>query len=129
MKIKSVLLAAFCINILCSSFVFGQGPLSQLQGTKSYTPTRLEWLAVELNACCSIELTQANGYLITFIPIEKDDAIMIFVRYTSGANREAMKISIDSSREAIRLHAKNHGWDKWIHIQENIKIAETNGVY
>ena len=48
---------------------------SKLEGQKPYTPTRLEWLAVELNARSSVRLTADNHYMLTFGTLPLEDAL------------------------------------------------------
>ena len=93
-----------------------------LEGYKGYTPSRLEWLAVELNASHRVDLHGSLDYLMTFVPIEKSDTILIYVRYLRSVNREVMNLNIDSVRKVIDMIAKRHGW-YWLNVKENIQLA------
>jgi hypothetical protein len=102
-----------------------QGPSLQ-EGMKPYIPTRLEWLAVELNAMHRTDLNDLEGYMLFFIPLEKENAILIFVRYTQKTNREAMNIGIDTARKVIEMDVKSRGWNSWLKVKERIELADTN---
>lgn len=95
-----------------------------LEGFKPYTPSRLEWFAVEMNAGGRVELSEASGYLLDFVPIEKEDAILIYVRYLPTVNREVMNMAIESAREIIAMNAKSRHWNSWLRVKEDIKMAE-----
>lgn len=69
-------------------------------------------------------MTDDNGYMLIFIPIQNADAITIFVRYMANVDREAMNIDIDSARKVIEIKTKSHGWDGWVKIQEKIEMAK-----
>jgi len=92
------------------------------EGTKPYIPTRLEWLAVELNASTRVDVYDSEGYFLSFIPLEKENTILIFVRYTSKTNREAMNIGIEVARKVIDINVKSRGWGSWLKVREDIKM-------
>ena len=118
--VTAVLVALACATVLA----YAQTELSKLEGWKAYTPTRLEWLAVELNAGSRTQLTASNGYLVAFVPYEKTDTIVMFVRYTTNANRQAMNTTIDGARKVIQMIAERRGWDKWLKVREDVQAAE-----
>ena len=96
------------------------------EGMKDYIPTRLEWLAVELNAMYRTDMHDVEGYLLSFIPLEKENTILIFVRYSQRTNREAMNLGIDTARKVIEINAKSRGWNSWLKIKEKIELADRN---
>jgi len=101
---------------------FGQTKQNDLQGWHPYTPTRLEWLAVEANSTSSISLTENLGFSISFAPIEKEDAILIFVSHSPTVDRAAMNAAIRNSRDLINMIAKQKGWSVWLRIKEHISV-------
>ena len=92
-----------------------------LEGYKEYTPSRLEWLAVEMNANHRVTLMVEN-YLMNFVPLENSDSILIYVRYLRNVNRQTMNMSIDSARKVIDMLAKHRGWH-WLNVKEDIQLA------
>jgi len=123
MRHKALVVALAVVTISVLATARAQDRTSQLEGWKPYTPSRLEWFAVDLNASDRTQLTEDNGYLLNFIPSEKTDTIIIYVRYMRTVNREAMNLSIDAAREVIKINAKSKGWDGWLKVRENIKMA------
>ena len=94
-------------------------------GSEPYTPTKLEWLAVELNSVGARDYTAADSYLLKYVPIHNEDAILIFVRYHSQLDREVLNIALDSAREVIRIRSESRGWDKWLKVKEKIERIKT----
>jgi hypothetical protein len=88
-----------------------------------YTPSRLEWLAVDLNAQLRTDLTETTGYQLQLIPIAGRDTILIFVRYLPSVDREAMNMGIDAARKVIAIESKSYGWSTWLRVKERVEMA------
>jgi hypothetical protein len=69
-------------------------------------------------------LSLDSGYSMDFIPIEKEDVILIFVKYLPNANREVMNIVINSAREVISIKAKSYDWSSWLKVKEQFQMAK-----
>ena len=106
-----------------AEFAYAQATQRRLEGALPYTPSRLEWLAVELNAGGRVDLSEASGFSLDYVPIESENAIVIFVRYLPAVNREAMNIAIDNARSIVTLKTKARHWGSWLRVKENIEIA------
>jgi hypothetical protein len=113
------LLAAFLVGVLATS---AQSP-ARTEGAKPYTPSRLEWLALTMEAQSRLELS-LDSFSIDFVAVENENAILIFVRYLPKANRELMNLRIEHNRNLINTMAKNRGWSGWLKIREDIKMDE-----
>ncbi len=112
-------------GLVAALFLIGATQVATaLEGSKPYTPTKLEWFAVEMNAGGRTELSQANGFSLDFVPIENEDAILIFVRYFPTVNREAMNMAIDRARQVIAIRAKSYRWNNWLRVKEDIKMLD-----
>ena len=101
-----------------------QGSAQELQGDKPYIPSRIEWLAVELNAMYRTDMTSETNFMLTFMPLLKEDTILIFVTHTEYVDYAAMSIAIDTARKLAREIAKDHGWDSWVKIRENVEMVK-----
>lgn len=106
--------------IVCLGFAQNR-PLRQ--GSQPYTPTRLEWLAGELNSTLRVELSVESQYAMVFASVEKDDAILIQVLYFPGVNREVMNSSIETAKKIIAIQSKAKGWT-WLKVQEKIELKD-----
>ena len=125
-NMKRSLLALLAISVLVGFTAYGQLSKHQreLQGVKPYIPTRLEWLAVELNAYYRTDDLGGLGYTITFISNEKEDTILLYVHYMRSANREAMNLAVDSARKVFNITVQSKGWDDWVRLKERVEMAD-----
>ena len=119
-----VTILGILVIITFFTVTWAQDRSSDLEGVKPYTPSRLEWLAVELNANLRVSMSVNNGYLMSFIPIKKEDAILIYVRHLPNVNREVMNISINSAREVISIKTKQYGWNSWLKVREDVQMEQ-----
>lgn len=126
MKYKFIATMVPALLFVTALAAYAEQVQSLQEGLKPYIPTRIEWLAVELNAMYRTDLHDLEGYLLSFIPLEKENAILIFVRYTRKTNREAMNIGLDTARKVIEMDAKSRGWNSWLKVKERIELADTN---
>jgi hypothetical protein len=96
---------------------------SRLQGWKPYTPTRLEWLAVDLNASLRIAgIMESSHFDMSFIPLEDEDAILIYVVHLPGVDRKAIRTSVDYAKAVIATKVKTLGWS-WLKVKEKIVVG------
>jgi len=118
MSIKPPVL--FLLTSLFGFLVLSQTLVAkELEGGKPFIPSRLDWLATTLNAYYRIE---ESSYSLLFVPIENQNAILIYVRYWPKVNRETMNLRIENAKELIRISAKSYGWNSWLKIKENVKM-------
>ena len=65
-----------------------------------------------------------NKFSMDFVPIEKEDAILIYVRHLPNVDREAMNITINGAREVISIRSGKYGWNSWIEVREDIQMVK-----
>lgn len=98
------------------------------EGSMPYTPTRAEWLAVNLNGAQATHGIRDSGFTLHFIAdkrLEHQNTIIIFCSYApERVNRTFMNLSIQVARQAIMQHAESYGWDSWVKIRENIQLLK-----
>lgn len=119
-RATSAIVVMAIVVLIGSTIVWAQGTRS-LQGLKPYTPTRLEWLALELNANCRRDATFSNPFSICYVPNARTDAIRIYVRYQPRVDRPGMNTTIQHARKLIKIYAENHGWENWVKIEESVE--------
>ena len=114
------------VAVLCGlAHLQGRPPL---EGNRPYTPTRLEWLAVELNAQLRVDLSESTGYMMQFIPVGNADTIMIYVTYLPSVNRDAMNITINNAKEVMAIETRSRGWSSWLKVTERIVMGKPGAV-
>lgn len=92
------------------------------EGDQPYVPTRLEWLAVELNAEQRVDLPN-NAFLLSFVALGTQDTILIYVMYLPSVDRRIMNASIEMARKTIASRAEGSGWSSWLKIKERVEMA------
>ena len=119
-RITAVAFLVACIVAIAAA-AFAEGNEVKLEGSKPYMPTRLEWLAVELNATHSTELTQVPGYSLHFVADHPRDTILIYARYIRSADPEIVNSAVAGARELVKITAEGYRWDNWLKVREHIK--------
>ena len=90
--------------------------------TRSFSPTRIDWLTTRLQVELREDAFDTNGYVLE-ITTADPEIILIYMPYQSDVNRSLMNMSIDTAREVIRITANSYGWDKWVKIREDVQLA------
>lgn len=94
------------------------------EGSRLYSPTRIEWLCMELNAESKEELTNPPGYSKHFTYSGNDpDTVIVFVRYLPTTDRELLNAVVNNAKQLVELKAKNRGWT-WVKVREDVKMNQ-----
>jgi hypothetical protein len=91
------------------------------EGAKPYVPSRLEWLATDMQSRFGQRLSLTHEYLMDFIGVEAENTLLIYVRCLPTANRAIMNEDIEAAKQAIAIQNRKRGWAKWIRVREDIK--------
>ena len=119
MKIKVTVASVALLGAICfCAYATSQDNQDKLEGSKAYIPSRLEWLAVDLNASLRVSFSNENKYYMGFAH-GQDDSIIIYIRYMPDVNRELMNKTIDSTKEIIKMRLESHKWTS-IKIKEDV---------
>lgn len=94
------------------------------EGGQPYVPTRMEWLALDLNATLRVDLSIESGYSMDFLGDSARDTIEIWVRYLPTVNREMMNRSIDTAKKIISKTAESNGWSSWLKVKESVEMIK-----
>jgi hypothetical protein len=118
------LLIAYALGITFPGFSCGQVNTEKAGGPGfvRYTPSRIEWLALELQAYYGDTSFGNERHKVNFL-VDGDDTIIIVVHYLSGVDREQMNKRVESARRIIGLSARNRGWN-WVKIKEVFEKIE-----
>ncbi len=91
---------------------------SKLEGGKPYTPSRLEWLALQLNANYCATRPQERELTVWFSHGVYTDTLLICVGYSSPLDRKFINQAVGSAKSSASIAAQSHGWDSWVKIKE-----------
>lgn len=92
-------------------------------GLQPYTPNRIEWLALMLQAQLRQDATADSPFSLNVVNSDHE-TIFIFVRYQPNADREIMNMAVDTAREVTQITAKSYGWSSWVKIKERIEMVK-----
>jgi len=112
-----IVCSSICVLVLAACVAYAQMK-RRSPGTEPYTPTKLEWLAVILNATRDNNLAGDN-FLIWY-STSGDDTIEIFVQYAPDVRREWMNQMVEKYRGEVETVARNYGWN-WVKVREKYR--------
>jgi len=118
-----LLLTCACALVGLNATVYAQRKLSP--GLESYTPTKMEWLIMDLQANGRTYLISDSEYSLDYLNSTDAETVTIFVRYRPNINREGMNIAIDTAKYVIQSTAKRHKWDDWVKIREDVQMSSS----
>jgi hypothetical protein len=90
-------------------------------GLEKYTPTKCEWLAVELNSNYRISNLK-NGYTLQIF-CRAPGTIFLQYKYLTEADHEAALLADETIRQAIAQVARTRKW-KWVKVEGDLAEVE-----
>jgi hypothetical protein len=88
-------------------------------GSDAYTPTKIEWLVLELRASAQKYRIIEDGFSI--LPVAADsDTVELFVQHRAAVDRAQMNAAINTLRDRIEQRKRWRGW-KWLKVREEIR--------
>lgn len=97
-------------------------PVPTEPGMVPYTPTRIEWLAMELEASYREDIGSDN-YSVHYLA-KPPNTVLIFVRYTGKTSAAIVDRGIDTAKQLVKQDASSHGWSPWVKVEVNRKLVE-----
>lgn len=88
-------------------------------GSLPFTPTRLDWLIVELNAFARIQTLATERFTLMFTPRPTDDTVVIYVRYLPDVDHDDLRGAIREARHVIEIITRRRGWNDWVRVTED----------
>ena len=106
------------LTVLALSLAGGVGLVAATKtipaGMQPYTPTKLEWLAVELNATSRLEFG-AGGVSAEFRAVPPS-TIAIDIVYRDSTTAARLQEWTEALKRRLLVHASNHGWS-WVRVE------------
>src|SRR5580765_315798 len=99
-------------------------------GLTPYTPRKIEWLALTVNAQLQHERHAEDLYEV-FVVQAGHETLEILIqdhlgqssRHRGTTKLEIMKSQIKTTRELIMAPAKRYGWENWVRIREPVEVS------
>jgi hypothetical protein len=111
----TVICAVFAALAVGSFHSTGAGPGPTEPGQIPYTPSRIEWLALTLEATYHDNFMGSGSYGLHYLQ-KPPNTIQIFVQYTDDTPIGPVDHGIDTAKKLIREEAANYGWS-WVKIE------------
>lgn len=97
-------------------------------GDAPFTPTKLQWAALELQASYGVTTISNDGpAMVNFIAQPDGETIICLIQYMPDTPAAAVKITRDSERRVFDGYVVSTGWT-WLHLkfQESVLPATSN---
>jgi len=115
-SIMKKLVAAF--GIVVTLTVLGTVALGHFtekkEGDEPYTPTKLEWLALRLNA---LRTTSDPQFTVNYWPLDQRNTIRLNVRHHKSMDPDLVKQKIDICRRFAYTIAGVYHWETWLQVK------------
>lgn len=86
-------------------------------GLERYTPTRLEWAALELQASHGDTWSPENEtVMVNYRPGEDGNTIVCVIQYTAGTSSALLSMIRDTTKEVFRIYREAKGW-VWLNLR------------
>ncbi|MFN3165995.1 MAG: hypothetical protein ACE37H_02910 [Phycisphaeraceae bacterium] len=121
-NLKTIFFFALIVSAVAGGYVLGQNEQENeeiAEINKPFTPSRLEWLVLELNASHGFDdLDGKRGFKISYVATKDKKAVTVFVQYWPDSDRKMIQGYVDKTiKNKIITVAASHGWQGWIEIE------------
>ena len=117
-----LIIPVVCVLLLLAAFVVRSNPSTQ-PGMLPYTPTRLEWLAVDLEASYHQDFSRDSDISLHYLP-KPPNTVLVILHYTSQTSPETVDRAINTAKELVTADASSHGWSSWVNIEIQRKLVK-----
>lgn len=93
-------------------------------GLEKYIPTRLEWLALQLNDLFQRDDITQDKFSIYYAPGIDGESIRVQVNYFDDVDKEIMDMWISRSKTSALKMAELYGWSSWIKVEVDIEALK-----
>ncbi|MDE0087177.1 MAG: hypothetical protein OXU23_15760 [Candidatus Poribacteria bacterium] len=88
------------------------------EGLKRYAPTRMQWLALEMDRYKPSPQEKAYeilGYKVSYL--DTGGRINVRLTYKHDLEYEKVKSAITHVKVRVLMHAAKYGWDSWVKVR------------
>jgi hypothetical protein len=86
-------------------------------GDDAYTPTKLEWAALELQSGYGqTTWTSETPVMVNFSPLDDGRSVLCLLQYTPDVSAEVVRINRDAEQQVFDIYAHKRGWS-WLRLQ------------
>ena len=111
--------ARVLVVAMAAALVPMQAPLAQTlaPGDERYSPTRLEWAALELQALYG-ETTphRERQIVVTYLPRQDGFSVLCLIQYNASYPEEALSVLKQGITRGFEIYRSGRGWP-WLRLQ------------
>ena len=112
-----IAVGAFAVGIVSA----GGQSRTLMEGSQPYTPTRLEWLELQLNSVFRIPVTESL-YGLDFAAIPSEDVIEIHILFDPSVDRRIINLEMEQAKRLVATLSRSRGWDSWLKVKELVEM-------
>jgi hypothetical protein len=124
MKTAVIGVSAVLLGALGATMLPAQRIGRSSEGSELYTPSKVEWVVVNVNSLRPTDLASTMQYSLScYARDPTENEIVIHVRYDKAidaAGREHMKRGIKATHDILDIYAKRSGFE-WIKVREDVQ--------
>jgi hypothetical protein len=118
-------MSRFRVLLIAVIFLAGFSLRAQLRtrpGNAPYTPTKVEWAVLQLQASDGhSSLSAEEPVMIHFMDAGDGETVVCMLQYTPDVPAELVKLDRDNLREVFDLYAKTRGWP-WLRLRFDERV-------
>jgi len=85
-------------------------------GDAAYAPTKLEWVALELQATYGTTWTSENPVAVAFSPLNDGKTVLCLLQYTPAVSAGTLQTSRAVEQTVFERYVQKRGWF-WLRLQ------------
>ena len=99
-----------------------RNPLNERPGDELFTPTKLQWAALELQALYgNTNWTTETPVLMFFLPQPDGKTVLCVVQYTPDTTAELVKFNRDTAQTIFDKYVASSGWS-WLRVKFDERV-------
>jgi hypothetical protein len=126
--IRSLLLVASALSLMALVLTIhaSNSPSPSSPGMSTYSPTRLEWLEMELQANYRFEDNNDPeiDYSTNFFA-KTPDTIVVLVQYSNHTPAKIVDRAAEHNKRIAEKVVSSHGWTSWAKIEVQRELTDT----
>lgn len=123
-KIKLVLIGILATSLIIIVTAYSQKD-NLSQGQQPYTPNRLEWLELQLNAKYSHLIIGEGDFIIRYEAIPEDNIVYALIWYPPDTGEDTRQRITNEFEEVAVTEILEMGWSDWCRVESKVgKIEE-----
>jgi hypothetical protein len=116
-KISKIKTSIFTTMIFLASFAIASSAEKPAPGNELYTPTRIEWAALELQALHGKNImTHESPLTITFIHQPDGYTVLCLMQYSADVQAAVLKIERDAIKYVVDKYRETPGFS-WLRLE------------